>query len=138
VLVLDTHVWIWSAEGDRRVGRRAQGLIARAAAREAIGLSPASVFETAALYAAGRLRLARPIEQWIREALDAMRVRIALLSPAVATDAGLIPAAAVPDPMDRLIIATARQLDATLLTCDRRILEYARRTRDVGVRNASV
>ena len=32
----------------------------------------------------------------------------------------------VPDPIDRLLIATARQADATLVTADRRILDYGK------------
>jgi len=34
--------------------------------------------------------------------------------------------AALPDPIDRLVVATARQLDATLLTAAAAILSYAR------------
>jgi PIN domain nuclease of toxin-antitoxin system len=41
-------------------------------------------------------------------------------------DAGYIPRTALADPMDRLLVATARQLDATFVTADRAILTYAR------------
>jgi PIN domain nuclease of toxin-antitoxin system len=43
-----------------------------------------------------------------------------------AVDAGFIPRAALSDPLDRLLVATARQLDATLVTGDSAILAYAR------------
>lgn len=139
MVLLDTHVWLWSVEGDaRRIGRRARQLLSRAESRDSIRISPATVFEVAALYTLGRLRLARPLEQWIRESLDAAGVRMAELSPAMALDAGVVPREALADPLDRLLVATARALQATLLTSDIRILEYAAKTRGVRVQDASI
>jgi PIN domain nuclease of toxin-antitoxin system len=65
--------------------------------------------------------------------MDLAGVRLAELTRGVAVDAGFIPRAALPDPLDRLIVATARQLAATLLTADSAILEYAKRTGNVRV-----
>ena len=128
MLLLDTHVWLWSAEGDvRRVGRRARQLLARAEAREAIRVSPVTIFELTALHTVGRVRLARSLEQWVRDAE---------LTPVIALDAGSIPRAALADPLDRLLVATARHLDAVLLTADARILQYAARTGAVRVQDA--
>ena len=139
MLLLDTHAWIWSVEGDaRRVGRRARRLLSRAESQEGIRISPVTVFEVMALHAAGRLRLAHPPEQWIRNALDVAGVRLAELSVAIAIDAGNIPRSALADPLDRLLVATARQLDATFLTSDTRILAYASDTRMVRVHDAHV
>ena len=139
LLLLDTHVWIWSVEGQvRRVGRRTRQLLSRAEAADAIRVSSATVFEVAALHTAGRLRLARAPEQWIREALGVAGVRLAPLSAAIALDAGGIPRAAIADPLDRLLVATARQLDATFLTSDTRILEYAIATGNLRVHDAGV
>ena len=54
----------------------------------------------------------------------------------MALDAGDIPRDALADPLDRLLLATARQLDATLLTGDEQIVDYARRTSNVRVFDA--
>ena len=138
LLLLDTHVWVWTVEGEqRRVGRRTRRLIALAESREALRVSPASVFEIAALHTKGRLRLARPPEQWVHNALEVSRVRLVELSVAIAIDAGCIPHTAVADPMDRLLVATARQLDATFLTRDAAILRYASKTGNVLVHDAA-
>ena len=137
LVLLDTHVWIWSAAGDRgRIGRRALRLIARAANLDAIRVSPASVFEVTALCTAGRLRLSSLPGDWIRQALSTAGLRLATLSTEVAVDAGSIPRTVISDPLDRIIVATARSLDATLLTCDMQILECARTTGNVRARNA--
>lgn len=137
--MLDTHVWVWSVAGDvRRIGRRARQLLSRAEAQDAIRISPAAIFEVTALHAVGRLRLGRPPEQWIHDALDVAGVRLAPLSPATAIDAGHIPRTALADPLDRLLVATARQLDAIFLTRDTPILEYAANTGNVRVHDAGL
>ncbi len=137
MLLLDTHIWIWIIEGDaRRLGRRTQQLISRAGSQEAIRISPVTLFEVVSLHAAGRIHLAHPPEQWIRESLRAPGVRLGELSAAVAIDAGAIPSTALPDPLDRLLVAIARQLGAVFLTADTRILDYARATGNVRVHDA--
>jgi PIN domain nuclease of toxin-antitoxin system len=55
-------------------------------------------------------------------------VRLAELTRSVAVDAGFIMRAALPDPIDRFLVATARQLGATFLTADSGILAYAAKT----------
>jgi PIN domain nuclease of toxin-antitoxin system len=137
VLLLDTHVWIWSVEGDvRRLGRRARRLLSQAEARGDIRISPVSFFELTALHTLDRLRLSRTPEQWIQESLDSPGVRTAEVSPAMAIDAGAIPRTALADPLDRLLVATARQMDATFLTADEPILEYGAKHGRVKVRDA--
>ena len=138
MLLLDTHTWIWTVEGNaRRIGRQARRWLSRAQSDGSIHVSPVTCFEITALHAAGRLRLARSPEQWIRDALDAPGVRVTELTVDVALDAGSIPRTALADALDRLLVATARQLDVTFLTSDARILTYAASTGAVRVRNAS-
>jgi len=138
VLLLDTHVWIWSANGDtRRIGPRSRLLLLKAEAREAIRVSPVTLFELTELHTSGRLRLSRALEQWVGDSLEAAGVRIAELTPSVAIDAGAIPRAALSDPLDRLLVSTARHLDAVFVTADRQILEYASETGNVRVHDAS-
>jgi PIN domain nuclease of toxin-antitoxin system len=138
MLLLDTHTWVWSVEGDvKRIGRRARRRLEEAAARNQIRVSPASIFEVAALCLAGRLRVAQSAEQWINDAMTAPGLRVAELTVATAIDAGQIPRTALADPLDRLLVATARRLDATFLTADGQILAYAAETGSVRVADAS-
>jgi PIN domain nuclease of toxin-antitoxin system len=138
VLLLDTHVLVWTLEGDvRRVGRRSRALLTRAESRDAVRVSPVSLFEVAALHTLGRIRLQHSLETWIADAFADGRLRIAELTRAMAIEAGEIPRDALPDPLDRLLVATARRAEATLLTGDRRIIGYAAsatglRVHDVG------
>jgi PIN domain nuclease of toxin-antitoxin system len=137
VVLLDTHVWLWVLHGDTRmVGRRTRQLLSRAEFREALRVSVMTLFEVTALHALGRIRLTRPPEQWIRESFEETGIRIADLSPAIAIDAGSISREALADPLDRLLVATARQLQATFLTSDVRILDYGSKTGEVRVHDA--
>jgi len=129
---------VWQLEGDtRRIGRRCRQLIAREEARQGVAVSPLSLFEIAALHSSGRLHLALPVEQWIREALVVSGVEVALFSPAAAVDAGQLSREALPDPIDRMLVATARQLDAAVVTGDSRILRFAGQTNSVRIVDAT-
>lgn len=137
LLLLDTHTWIWSVDGDtRRIGSRARRRLARAAAEGQVRVSTASVFELVALCAASRLKLSRSPEQWVRGALASPGVRVIDLSMEMALDAGQITRGALADPIDRLLVATARQLDAEFMTADAPILAYAAETGRVRVVHA--
>ena len=126
-MLLDTHIWIWAAEGDlRRLGRRTRRLIEHAAQSRQIYLSTASIFELAALHTAGRVHLALPIETWVDESIERARLRLADITRAIAVDGGLIPITALSDPIDRMLVASARHLDVPLVTRDGPILDYAR------------
>jgi PIN domain nuclease of toxin-antitoxin system len=137
-VLLDTHVWIWLvADTPRQLGSRTRRLLARGTGAHAASVSTASVFEIAALHTAGRLRLTQPVERWIRESIERAGFRVVGIDRDIAVDAGLIPASALADPIDRCLVATAREQDVPLLTRDRAILDYARRTRQVRVVDAS-
>ena len=127
MFLLDTHIWIWTAEGEeRRVGQGTRRLLVRALAAGLIRVSPINLFEVTTLHVTGRVRFTRPLGQWIRETLETSNARVAELTADIAVDAGHIPRTVLSDPMDRLLVATARQLDATFVTADRAILAYAR------------
>ena len=130
-MLLDTHVWIWAATADGRLGRKTRRRLdrmMRTASGDRLFVSTASILEIAALHTAGRLQFDRPVERWINESLYAAHLRVLDLTRTIALDAGLVPAAALADPIDRCLVATAREHDLPLVTCDRRILEYAKRT----------
>jgi PIN domain nuclease of toxin-antitoxin system len=138
VLLLDTHVLIWSVSGDeRRLGRRTRSLLTRAESRGELRVSALTLFEITALHTLGRLRLRQDAERWLRDTLDLTGVRIVELSFDAAVDAGSIPRTELEDPIDRLLVATARQVNATFVTSDARILNYATTQSDLRAHDAS-
>jgi PIN domain nuclease of toxin-antitoxin system len=126
-LLLDTHVWIWFMLANAELAVSGRHVINRAAASGQLRIAAISVWEAALLASRGRVALGRPLGQWITEAVSAPGLSIEPLLPQIAVEACSLPEAFHRDPADRLIVATARVANATLMTRDQRILDYAAR-----------
>ena len=126
-LLLDTHVWIWFMLANAELAISERNAINRAAALGRLRIAAISVWEAALLASRGRVALGRPLAQWITEAVSAPGLSIEPLLPQVAIEASSLPDAFHRDPADQLIVATARVTNATPMTRDRRILDYAGR-----------
>ncbi|MBK7580779.1 MAG: type II toxin-antitoxin system VapC family toxin [Myxococcales bacterium] len=124
-IVLDTHVWLDVAVGRGRVARRIMRKLERAGEAGVLYVAAITPWEIAMLARAGKLRVSGPLLGWLVGALAATQTAVAPLEPEVAVDAVELPAWQHGDPADRLIVATARRLDATLVTRDAAILDYA-------------
>ena len=121
--LLDTHILLWW-HGDRgRLSQEQQDVIAAAGADSPLEVSDISLWEVAMLYSLGRIRLTIPLREWLDKAVAAPLVRRHGISPAVAAELASLPDSFHRDPADRILVATARVLGATLLTRDRRIAE---------------
>jgi PIN domain nuclease of toxin-antitoxin system len=120
--VLDTHVWVWGAAGDRKAGtlKAFQGTPV---------LSAISVWEVAMLESKGRLTLKPDPATWIRTNLAAP-IALEPLSPEIALESCRL-AAFHGDPADRIIVATAAVLGLPLLTADAEIVKWNRRHKAV-------
>jgi PIN domain nuclease of toxin-antitoxin system len=71
--------------------------------------------------------------EWIREALAKPGVQLAPLTPEIAVASTRLPFEMHADPADRILVATARHLGATLVTADKALLEMARQGHFVGM-----
>jgi PIN domain nuclease of toxin-antitoxin system len=122
--VLDTHAWIWWVTKDRRLSRRARTTIERAGGRGELFLSIFSVWEMAKKVEQGQLALDRPLDEWLDAALTAEGLQLAELTRAVIVDSCRLPQPSHGDPADQIIVATARSLEAPVVTRDERLREY--------------
>ena len=103
---------------------RARVAIERAATAGRGVLIPAiSLWEVARLAQDGRLKLGERPARWFYAALATVSGSFVALSPEIAIAAAGLTCHG--DPADRLIIATALESDAVLVTRDAAILEYA-------------
>lgn len=126
-LLLDTHVWLWYAEGV--TGRlRPSSIRQLDDARRGDGLivSAISVWEIGVHAARGRIQLTVPLGIWVDKALSVPGICLAPLDAAIAAESTQLPGEPQGDPADRFLIATARTLGVVLATRDEQILEYAR------------
>jgi PIN domain nuclease of toxin-antitoxin system len=128
LVLLDTHIWIWLLEGEgRRLAPHVTAAIERAADAWHVRVSAMSVWEVALLTARRRITLSLDCESWVIEALNKPGVQLEPLAPAIAVASTRLPDFPHRDPVDRILVATARVTGATLVTRDRRILDYAAR-----------
>lgn len=116
-LLLDTHIWLWSLQDPKRLGKRVQQEL-RNPTNE-IWLSPISTWEALTLNAKGRIRLHGDLAEWVARATA--RLREAPLTHEIALAARELKLQRQ-DPADRFLAATAHILDLTLVTADRNLL----------------
>ncbi len=122
MIILDTHVWLWWMADPERLSEPAREAITQTSN---IGVCTLSAWELAMLVTRGRISLDRDIGLWVRHALATHRVEPLAPSADIAVAAGLLDPNSFPgDPIDRLIYATARSLDARLVTRDRAIRAF--------------
>ena len=125
LLLLDTHTWIWLVNGDEPLrSSRALEEIERAAAQSNLQVSAISIWELGMLEAKGRITLFLDCYDWVHRALSAPGLGLVPIDPDIALASSRLPGSLHGDPADRLIVATARKLDAVLVTKDRQLIDY--------------
>ena len=62
---------------------------------------------------------------WVKQALSAPGISLAPLTPEIAVLSNRLPGEFHGDPADRIIVATALELNAILVTKDKKILRYS-------------
>lgn len=122
-LLLDTHTLLWWLNDSGRLSAGQREALDRASEKSPLLVSDISLWEVAMLHNLDRIRLAMPLREWLSKAVAPPLVRRQGISPAIATEAAALPDSFHRDPADRIIVATARVLAATLLTQDHRIVD---------------
>lgn len=121
--LLDTHVLIWWLNDLTRLSPQQKEVVEAATPDTPLHVSDISLWEVAMLQSLGRIRLALPLREWLDRAVAPPLVRRHGISPAIAAEVATLPDSFHRDPADRILVATARVLGATLLTSDRRIAD---------------
>lgn len=127
MLILDTHIWIWLINGDEKI--KNYGFINhinKAIKKEAIIIPAISTWEVAMLVSKERIMLSENTLDWIKNASSAPGISIYPLTPEIAYESTILPGNFHGDPADRMIVATARVLNGTLITFDKQIIEYSK------------
>jgi PIN domain nuclease of toxin-antitoxin system len=121
VIVLDSHIWFWWI--NLELHRMPPAMLAVIESAPRVGVSPVSCFELALAHRRGRLELPLPVQEWFSLALTGSDVALLPLTPAIAARAVELPEMHR-DPFDRIIIATALEMDARLASVDGRFVSY--------------
>lgn len=118
-LLLDTHILVWGQLNPKRLSNRvARALEDRRNQRWA---SPVSFLEVDTLCRKGRFRIPGVPSAWLTEALSRASAREAPFTNevAMALDTFALPHS---DPIDTILVATAKAYGLTLVTADRTLI----------------
>ena len=127
LLLLDTHVVLWAAFNEERLGRRAAKAINLASRENRLAVSAITPWEIGMLASKKRIHFYKNVLEWVLETLAKPGVALAPLEPAIAVASTCLPFEMHPDPADRILVATARHLGATLATADEALLALAKK-----------
>jgi PIN domain nuclease of toxin-antitoxin system len=128
LLLLDTHCWLWAQLGlIQRLSRAALTAIRNAESEGNLRISVISIWELAMLERRGRVALPMNVRTWVEQALNKPGIAVAPLTPEIAIESVHLPGELHGDPADRMLVATARVLSATLLTKDAQLIQYSRK-----------
>jgi len=122
--LLDTHTWIWWHMHPQNLSRKVKILIGNTSKYDELLLSAISPWEFSKLLEKRRIGISCDPEDWINAALDLPKLRLVHLSPILAYRSTILPQPFHDDPADQIIVATAREENATILTKDQSILKY--------------
>jgi PIN domain nuclease of toxin-antitoxin system len=124
---LDTHIWIWLVTNDPRIrSSRFVKKIQEFESQQGLRVSVISVWEVGMLHVQGRIILPFSAQQWVQKALGTTGILAADLTPEIALESTQLAGDFHGDPADRMILATAKNLGATLVTADERMIQYAK------------
>jgi PIN domain nuclease of toxin-antitoxin system len=127
VILLDTHTWLWWVSGAPEPPMRMKALITTA--NEPVAIASMSCLEVAWLAKKGRIALPVTVDQFFERAIEKAGLQLLPLTPKIAARSAALPDIHR-DPVDRVLVATALELDAVLATKDSVIPSYP----DVRVR----
>ena len=123
-LLLDTCAVIWMGEDDALSDAAVAALDAANDRGEQVAISPISAWEIGMLAAKGTFASPLLPAAWFSRFVSGGNYSLPVLSPEVLIESSFLPGKPPNDPIDRIIIATARQHDLTLVTRDRKIIDY--------------
>ncbi len=123
-LLLDTHAAIWISRNEPIAPHAVEAMNAAHQAGGVVLLSAITAWEVGLLVSRNRLKLLMTPQRWFAQLLSLPGMQLAELSPDILLESSFLPGTPPRDPADRIIIATARDRGAALITRDRLILNY--------------
>jgi PIN domain nuclease of toxin-antitoxin system len=124
MILLDTHVLLWTVNDPAKLSKAAQKAIESAVGEGGVAIAGISLWEIACLIANGALLINQPTEDFLVRISS--QTSVLPITPKIAALAYEFPSRYPHDPADRLIGATAWASGIPLVTKDRAIRASAR------------
>ena len=123
MLLLDTHVWWWALNEPKKLSNKAYKIIRENPPNQR-AIASISMWEFAMMVSTGKVDIRIPCDQWLDQAINQTALAVYDLNPKVAAESCNLPGDFHKDPADRIIVATARINNLTLITKDKKITSY--------------
>jgi PIN domain nuclease of toxin-antitoxin system len=123
-LLLDTHIWLWYVFGDNKLKKIERDAIDSARSESKAYISAFSVWELSLHVKRERIILNIAVDTWVSQSTTDLGFIFIPVSPEIAIESNFLPGKFHSDPADRLITATARTEQLTLITRDEKIQVY--------------
>ncbi len=124
MIVLDTHVLLWYISNPKNLSKKAFKFLESEREKGELIVSSISVWEIYMLVQAGRSELTMEVDKWLNSVEHLGFIQFEPINNAIAAKSVMLPGEFHKDPADRIIVATALTLDASLITKDARIQKY--------------
>lgn len=125
-ILLDTHIWIWYINGNSELNKTTRTTISKALHDHKAHLAAISLWEIGMLDKKKRIILEMPCLEWFNKSIEITHIHITPLTPSIAAESCHLPGKFHGDPADQLIVATARVEGLTIMTRDKKILDYSK------------
>ena len=121
-VILDTCALIWSIAEPDRLSRAAQAVLTSDDTE--VWVSPISCAEVACAVNRGRIKLDRHWRTWFRQYIELNEWEIFEIDLVTIEEAYSLPEPFHRDPVDRIVVASARRLDCPIVTADKKLIDY--------------
>jgi len=123
VILLDTNALIWWTTAPEKLSKKARNTIEKEIKEMEILISSISVWEVFLLTKKNKIQLLIDVELWLERIENFSYIKFVSVDNRIAAHSIRLPDFHQ-DPADRIIVATALQYGATLITSDKKILDY--------------
>lgn len=124
MIVVDTHVLIWFVDNPKKLSSKAVKIINKEKENGVILVSSISIWEIYLLIKKNKLKFNIEAETWIKEIEGLPFIQFVPINNTIAAKSVNLPGEFHADPADRMIVATAREKGAVLISSDEKIRKY--------------
>jgi len=125
-ILLDTHTLLWTLVEPEQLNSNTTKIIESACSSNRLFISSISLWEIAMLKMKKRIKVYEPITDFLQTIENIPGLHVQDISASVAAESSLLLDDFHGDPADRLIVASTIVNSATLITRDKKILEWAK------------
>ena len=125
-ILLDTHILIWSLLEPEKLSSSVKDVITAAQNSDSLYIASITLWEIAMLIQKQRISVFKRTADFLSSITSIDGLHLIQMNADIAAESVALPGGFIGDPADCLIIASAREAAATLITKDQKILDWAK------------